>query len=70
LTISKQGREIEGYKREIKEKDSSYKKLEEKLEAFIEEKNKDEEKVAREIELGNLKNVSSNKIFYILKIKI
>ena len=58
LTISKLAREIEGYKRDLKEKDLAYKKLEEKLAAFIEEKNKDEEKVAREAELSSLKNVS------------
>ncbi len=57
MTISKLAREIEGYKRELKEKDNAYTKLEEKLNAAQDDKIREKELNSKETELNNTKNV-------------
>lgn len=58
LTISKLAREIEGYKRELKERDNAYKQLEDKHNLSVDAKTKEEERVAKETEINTLKIVT------------
>ena len=61
-TISKLAREIEGYKRELKDRETRYTELEEKYNIAIDPKRIDEEKQNKEKELIVLRSVS-----YLLK---
>lgn len=58
LTISKLAREIEGYKRELKEKENTCKQMEDKLNAALDEKAKSEELAVRDQEINTLKIVN------------
>lgn len=60
LTISKLAREIEGYKRELKEKDTNLKQVEERLANALDEKSKNDELAAKDQEINNLKIVYFN----------
>jgi predicted RNase H-like nuclease (RuvC/YqgF family) len=56
-TISKLAREIEGYKREIREKDAAYKELDEKFTSLNNSKKFDEDRANKDKELTVLKTV-------------
>ena len=57
-TISKLAREIEGYKRELKDREAKYAELEEKFNVATDPRKLDEEKQNKEKELIVLKTVS------------
>lgn len=59
-TISKLAREIEGYKRELREKDAAYKELDEKFTSLNNSKKFDEERANKDKELTVLKTVILN----------